>query len=134
MSERKSPLSKKQLDPASFKRLEAILGKEPAALTDAEVAFLWGRRDYLTAEERKDYGVNGKKSPVGAQRPEAPTQDEPDTPEDTDEDNDVDDEEEDEDEQDEYDVMDKEALKAACKERGLKVSGTNEELRERLRA
>lgn len=127
-AERTSALPRKQLDAGSRQRLEFILGKEPAALTDAELSFLWGRRDYLTADERKDYGVDGKKSPVvKKEEPEDPEND-PEKDKVGDEGNQGDGA------QDKYDVMSKDELKVACKKRGLKTSGTNEELRGRLRA
>ena len=55
--EKKSARPLDELDAATRKELNRILRKEPAALTVGEKEFLFGRRDYLTADQRKDYGV-----------------------------------------------------------------------------
>jgi len=70
--ERESALSRNSLDKASRERLEEVLSKEPAALTQGDREFLWGRRDYLTADECSDYGVDESpyadpKNPAGNQ-------------------------------------------------------------------
>lgn len=38
--------------------LDRILALEPAALTDADKAFLAARRDYLTEEQKAVYGLS----------------------------------------------------------------------------
>lgn len=40
------------------KQVEALLQKEPAQLTPAEHNFLRGRRDYLSSDQRKYYGLH----------------------------------------------------------------------------
>lgn len=104
-NERKSALPLNQLDKASRARIEHLLGIEPAAISQGDREFLWGRRDYLTAEQRADYGVDTN-----------PTEDT---------------EEED---GDQYDAMTAPQLKDELKARGLAVGGKVDDLRERLRA
>ncbi len=43
------------MDEQSKKMLDEILAQEPAALTDADKAFLRARRSYLTEEQRHVY-------------------------------------------------------------------------------
>jgi len=104
MAERESALPVSELDRASAERLERLMGQDPNTLTAGDRAFLTGRRDYLTAAQRKDYGIGGK---VAAGKTA---------------------------EGDKYDAMDKDALKKEAKKRGLPVGGKVVELRERLRA
>lgn len=59
MAQRISARPLSELDRASRERLEALLGKEKAHLTDGDKAFLVARRAYLTAEQRKDFGIKG---------------------------------------------------------------------------
>ena len=53
------------MDAKSKEMLDAILAKEPAALTDADKAFLKARRSYLNEEQRHVYAE------ALAQQPEA---------------------------------------------------------------
>lgn len=50
------PLS--ELDPKSRENLERILGIDPVALAPSDRAFMKGRADYLTAEQKADYVDN----------------------------------------------------------------------------
>lgn len=58
--ERQSTRSIDELNASAQNMLREILKKEPAAIVDEERGFLKGRRDYLTAEQRADYGVDEK--------------------------------------------------------------------------
>lgn len=49
-----------EMDKASRERLEAIMAVDPNAVTDGDRAFLNARRDYLTADQRADYGITGE--------------------------------------------------------------------------
>jgi len=53
---------KQELDKATRARLEALMGLDPAMLTEGDKAFLKARVDYLTPDERADYldGVEEK--------------------------------------------------------------------------
>lgn len=62
------PLS--ELDRASRERLENLLGVEPTHLTDGDRAFLTARKDYLTADQRKDFGIKGKVNLENIEQPE----------------------------------------------------------------
>lgn len=103
---RKSARPLSELDKASRERLEFLLGTEPTGVSQGDKEFLVARRDYLSDEQKKDYGVT---APVAKKTGTK------------------------EDDGDKYDDMDKAALKAEAKKRGLPVSGSNEDLANRLR-
>lgn len=102
--ERESARPVSELDRATAQRIEALMSSEPSQLTEGDHAFLTARRDYLTADQRKDFGITGKVAKVDEDAGG-----------------------------DKYDAMDKDALKKEAKKRELAVSGTNAELRARLR-
>lgn len=102
-TERESARPLSELDRATAQRIEALMGSEPSQLTEGDHAFLTARRDYLTADQRKDFGITGKVTKGGDTGG------------------------------DKYEGMDKDALKKELKQRKLAVSGTNAALRERLR-
>lgn len=62
--ERQSPRSADELPASAQNMLREILKKEPSALVEEERSFLFGRRDYLSAEQRADYGVDEKPKEV----------------------------------------------------------------------
>lgn len=59
-------------------KIEDLLKKNPVAMEPGEIGFLFGRREYLSKEQRADYGLDkmekeqSKKKPEPA-APEAPT-------------------------------------------------------------
>lgn len=103
MTERASARPLSELDRATRERIEAIMSSDPSQVTEGDKAFLTGRRDYLTADQRKDFGITGKVAAGGNA------------------------------EGDKYETMDKAALQKELKARKLPVSGTNAKLKERLR-
>lgn len=105
--DRASALPLTELDKATRARLEHLMGQDPETLTAGDMAFLEARRDYLTADQRADFGVGKGKTKTTT---------------------------DDDEEGDEYDEMSLTDLKAELKDRGLPVSGKVDELRERLRA
>lgn len=64
MTERASARPLSELDRATAQRIEALMSSDPSQLTEGDHAFLTGRRDYLTAEQRKDFGITGKVAKV----------------------------------------------------------------------
>jgi hypothetical protein len=56
-AKKEAPRELSELDPKSRERLGEILRKEEAALSNGDREFLKGRRDYLTAEQKKDFGL-----------------------------------------------------------------------------
>lgn len=59
--ERQSARPIEELDNASQARLKNILGQDPKSINASDAAFLQGRSAYLTAGERKDFGVKAVK-------------------------------------------------------------------------
>lgn len=102
------PLS--ELDKATQERLGRLMGADAQSLSKGDKAFLEARKDYLTAAQRKDFGIKGGSTQGGGTGGNDPNE-----------------------ERDKYDGMNQAALKAELKKRKLAVSGKVEELRERLR-
>lgn len=96
------PLS--QMDMKSRENLERILGLQPHELTRQDRAFMRGRADYLTAEQKKDYVTNQPEDVAEVQ------------------------------EDDSYDDWTVAELKEELKARDLAVGGTKRELVARLEA
>lgn len=55
MAERQSARPISELDRASRARIEHLMGTDPSTVNEDDRAFLNGRRDYLTTEQRADY-------------------------------------------------------------------------------
>lgn len=55
MSTKTSPRPLSELDILSRQRIEHLCGLEPHELSLDDKHFMWGRRDYLTAEQVADY-------------------------------------------------------------------------------
>lgn len=104
-AERESAIPVSELDRGTRERLERLMGSDPAGITAGDRAFLEARKDYLTAAQRKDFGI-GKGKGGNNDGGNAG---------------------------DRYDAMNGEALKKEAKKRGLAVGGKVEELRARLR-
>lgn len=67
--ERHSARPTGELDRATRERLEYLMGTEPGAINEDDKAFLRGRRDYLTKDQRADYLEDG-----GGAEPTEPTE------------------------------------------------------------
>jgi len=67
-TERESAIPITELDKATQARLTALMGTDPAALTAADTAFLVARKDYLTAAQRKDYGIGKEQGKTEAEK------------------------------------------------------------------
>lgn len=63
-NERQSARPLSELDRATAQRIEALMSSDPTQLTEGDRAFLTGRRDYLSADQRKDFGITGKVAKV----------------------------------------------------------------------
>ena len=65
------------MDAESMGRLAEITAKEPAALTEDDVAFLRARRNYLSAEHRSVFAsVLGEEAPADTSSDEPASDDE----------------------------------------------------------
>lgn len=61
MEERKSARPINELDMGTRKRMDKILGTEPEGISNEDREFLTARRDYLTSDQKNDYGVKTPK-------------------------------------------------------------------------
>lgn len=78
MSEQKQgarPLS--ELPMAVRVKLEELLGKSKTALSPGEIDFLFGRREYLSKEQKEDFGLDKMKIALGAAKVKTEKEKEP---------------------------------------------------------